>query len=167
MSVVAVPKEQHQPQTPHGHFGLLGELVGDQTGRGHSSEDESNLAVFLAVARDVNVRELGLGFQVIKADFFSGDLRIEPHGLVDVPRNVFTAWACRRSSSLIQPRRSVRFLFHASCAACNCLIASSCRFRSSSAQELLSMINRHFDPENARAFTMAPPTSIAIDAITA
>ena len=82
-----------QQQTPDGDeaqvallsAGSLGELVGDQTGRGHSDEDESNLAVFLDVARDVKVRELGLGSQVIKADFFPGDLRIEPLGLFNIP----------------------------------------------------------------------------------
>ena len=63
-----------------------GELVGDQTGRGHSDEDESNLSLFLAVALDVKVRQLRLWTQVIKADFFPGELRIQPHGLVDIPK---------------------------------------------------------------------------------
>ena len=49
--VVSVFAQQHPSCTipkrrmAHGHFGLLGELVGDQTGRGHSDEDESNLVL--------------------------------------------------------------------------------------------------------------------------
>ena len=74
----------NKPQTPHCHFGLFVELVGDQTGRGHFDEDKSNLAVFLTIARGVKVRELGLGIQVIKAELFPGDLGIEPHGRADI-----------------------------------------------------------------------------------
>ena len=57
-------------------------------------------------------------------------------------RNVFKPWPCRKKSSAIQSRRSVRFLDQASCAACNCSIALSCCLRSSSAPDLLSMVNR-------------------------
>ena len=90
MSAFTVASQQQTPDTDETQVALLsagslGELVGEQTCRDHSDEDESNLVVFLAVAPDVKVRDLGLGSQVIKDDLFPGDLRIEPHGLVDIP----------------------------------------------------------------------------------
>ena len=73
MSVITIALQR----TPDGTGSLLG--------RGHSDEDQSNLALFLAVTLDVKVRELGLWIQVIKADLFSGDLRIEPQDLNNIP----------------------------------------------------------------------------------
>ena len=57
----------------------------------------SNLAVFLAIARGVKVRELGLGTQVIKADLFPGDLGRETHGRADILSLVTLRYRSTRS----------------------------------------------------------------------
>ena len=70
----------------HRYYGLFGESVGHQAGRGHPQDDEGNLAVFLAVTRVIKVGELGLGPQ--GAEVVPGDLRIIAHCSVDIPERL-------------------------------------------------------------------------------
>ena len=132
----------------------ISEFVGHQTGRGSPQYKEGDLSVSLATAWHVEVWQLGFRSQGDK--FCSRHPRVFAHCVVDVPKGLdgmpltteFLTYPVETLTSFLRSfsQRGLQLF--------DCLVRAS--------QHGGQVVR----PKNARAFTMAPPTSIAMLAIT-